>query len=1688
MADTNPLQGISVTPPDTELPAQPGPISIFDRQDAPLIFDQDTAKDRATKHDFGLGEYSPGIPQLTHDILYQKEDGRRAYLAAIQDQRDLQSRTKLLGEIAAVRNPGQPISKEEIDLVNSLRPEHYQEYRNDPQTFYEKGFAKQVVEAVMQSGYRKTYDQAIQDYNTPETIQQMVDRTGDLITRQQSFMRLLKDTETRYKNTGTFDKVVSFAEGLVPILDAQRLGQVLGTKSVTQGSVLEEATDRFWSMPIGDAIPQAKAAIDALAEKDIGIAVSFARALVSYSATQKFLDNAMSVADASIVGGALTKGAFKGLQFSSALKDIVKATSSRKFNVGDILADTGNLQGSGVVKAQELLEQRANRVGKPESLYDLRMEIPSEANPNSVINGYSGSLGNERARRIADMRTSNAEAFTKIFKAVSVDRLPQGSTAKSIAEKMTDELFNRQSSQAGDAILDIRTINQSENIQRGLYRAYQIGERKFPEAYPSVVDNVALKRGLDANAPISISPRTMVSANDDIAIQMGRKDATLFESPEAAHRAAVDDYGLSGYHVLQKGNGFYIEYHKAVREDLASVTQALKLDTNLKTPNGMLTYFAGLLGAGNQRVSKVIAGDMVVSTYGSTGLHKLIENMAQPIQTLKILSRKKTYNDFIEFVSRQRDMPHPVTKDRGYFSETLADFESKWFDQHNYMPSEKIARAYFSYTDLVNKDWMLRNLHITSNKVRLGLEDHAFHISKVGDDGASVIVKDTPAIEGRTVQDIPWGEKSANSGIFVHDLDPNNFQYHKKLTTKKDWPQKKKEEYIKDLVDNKGYKIIQLSDIGEETFRKLPSYLDASGKSILPKGKINYVLARDTSSAPLGFKQIPYKPGGHVEYPNGWFVAQPNVRWYGGTEEEPRTATYYGDNHMHFRTTEGEARKLTKAYDNARLLLRDGSAGLDDFVRRNLPYTPDEWRGLFKGEDAWDINQPFYTKASNTNLATQEQLVNKYKAGVFQRASDSVDNIYGSSIDLRFAGERNQTLRADVNSGTAEVPHWNYKTADLIDPITTQLRATSQLLRDTYLGDLKWKSANSFVSEFGHLLDIPKGGDALRNPIRYLLDPPWRADVQGSTMQELNAAQNFRRATMNLMGLHSDFDKQVFAWQQRVANWNYEHLPTSVSATIEPWLLHRSGDITRFVKAISAGMQVSVLVPHQLLLQAATMANMVFANPLKIPMYMAQGTLMRMAMFTEKPDMIKALGKMSEAFGGNADHFVESYNALTRTGFHKVGGEHVYRDDYFHPPLIQGAGGYAYSWLHGFFTEGERWNRHAAWATSYDGWRSVNPLAKLDDNAITQILRRADQYAGNMSTAGKAVWQQGWKGVPAQYAAYSAKIAEMFLGKEFTPAQRIRAFAGYSTIFGYGTASGSAMGIWPTGKTIDAYLRDNNIDTDANTFHKVFHDGLASLMAEWAVGDKFSIGDRLGGGGLNTLRDVARGKKTFLEAAGGPSGLFGMLQEKPSQSLLFNMLTSFGNFLGVPMTMIRNTITGEREDPHTWEAINDLLSNSTGYNSMKRTYLMATLGKYVAKNEKVLESDITGKQAFLSLITGSMPSSVQQMYEMGSDMSLEKDMKGNMWNKAAIWFRRALKAENQKDFDSFWKKGDLFMEASGMNPQERESRMKQLSKEYGEGEVVQSLIKWGSSNTNYPGRFEYAESELKKIRDRKEGR
>jgi hypothetical protein len=110
------------------------------------------------------------------------------------------------------------------------------------------------------------------------------------------------------------------------------------------------------------------------------------------------------------------------------------------------------------------------------------------------------------------------------------------------------------------------------------------------------------------------------------------------------------------------------------------------------------------------------------------------------------------------------------------------------------------------------------------------------------------------------------------------------------------------------------------------------------------------------------------------------------------------------------------------------------------------------------------------------------------------------------------------------------------------------------------------------------------------------------------------------------------------------------------------------------------------------------------------------------------------------------------------------------------------------------FKMGELANMRISFSTALSKWKSMNKGRPIDDDAIKQVVARAEQLRLQMSSGNKADYQKGLMAIPTQFFQINAKFIEAVGGDNFTKMEKVRLFGGQAAIFGAaGIPAGTAM-------------------------------------------------------------------------------------------------------------------------------------------------------------------------------------------------------------------------------------------------------------------------------------------------------
>jgi len=273
------------------------------------------------------------------------------------------------------------------------------------------------------------------------------------------------------------------------------------------------------------------------------------------------------------------------------------------------------------------------------------------------------------------------------------------------------------------------------------------------------------------------------------------------------------------------------------------------------------------------------------------------------------------------------------------------------------------------------------------------------------------------------------------------------------------------------------------------------------------------------------------------------------------------------------------------------------------------------------------------------------------------------------------------------------------------------------------------------------------------------------------------------------------------------------------------------------------------------------------------------------------------------------------------------------------------------------FKSGERLTRLTSMATAFLEWKAKNPrVSALSENARNWISRREQDLTFNMNTGSRGRIQSGLMKVPTQWLTYSMRAMEaVFVGRNFTPAERARLFAVLGPMYGL------------TGFGLDhsaAYIGEKiGVEPDSSLYVALKY-GILDAIADY-VGVPVSLGQRLApvDAFLDTYEKIFEEKT--ISAIGGPSG-----------EIVGGIASAFYDALG---SLINGHTVSLTEDTLK------ILRQPSGLDNLAKGLGILNNGIYRSKNGVVVENK-PGKEMGIAeaLVTafGFTPPQVVEFYNL----------------------------------------------------------------------------------------------------------
>jgi hypothetical protein len=839
-------------------------------------------------------------------------------------------------------------------------------------------------------------------------------------------------------------------------------------------------------------------------------------------------------------------------------------------------------------------------------------------------------------------------------------------------------------------------------------------------------------------------------------------------------------------------------------------------------------------------------------------------------------------------------------------------------------------------------------------------------------------------------------------------------------------------EYV-EALKKEGYTLLRVSPFGDRTLKSNSLIRHPEGMGAVQDETIHYVLARNTKSRPLPLQQLPYRPGAHRLYSDGWYIGQPKITRLDRAEGTVHRYDY--DNNIMMFGSEAKAKKFAARYETVRQMLRAGKPDneIDAYIGANLSKSPAEIKGLFYpklddegkivAEAQLSLDDPIGARFTGTRLGDSMNLKAQYAN--FRNASDDEMNLY-TDLNQDFVGQRNPVLETIEESGSEANPIYKTVDAKMIDVFTTLNRGVTQMFEARYLDDIKTKEIEKWVQEFGYTIKATPE-ELANNPTKFLYEPQWNENINRI---DLAAAQNSLMSLRQFLGTQTKWSRDLQWAKQKLANAAYGAFGDKHIPIVSNFLLSTTKDPLTYIRGVAFHAKLGLFNPVQLFLQGQTYFHMAAIVGPQLALKAGPASILaRMLRFTDNEKIIEEFASKAAKLGINKHDFKEAYMAMRESGIDRVGGEVAMRDTLYDPQLVSGASGKFMEWSTTFFDEGERFVRTSAYMAAYLEWRgAAGAAAKLTNAKKLELLQRADFLSGNMTRASNAAWQRGLPSLPTQFFAYQFRIMEQLLGKRLGATvqeralMRARILGTYSVLYGLPVAAGATTAVWPWTESVRKELIERGIPYDENVLTRGLVDGFASVLLEEATGLRTNIGQRYGPGGLTVLRDFYTGDKTGAELFFGVAG-----------STLSSMFAA-----AMPgYVHLRDLMMGEHPDVQLVAGdIVDFFREVSSVNNALKTIYGMNFGKYITKNE-IQMTDVTPAEALALGLWGLQPQGVDDAFLKGEILKQEGEYKSSARADARKWYTRGLREDDADLAAKYFKRGQMVLEGAGLDWRER---------------------------------------------------
>ena len=1093
-----------------------------------------------------------------------------------------------------------------------------------------------------------------------------------------------------------------------------------------------------------------------------------------------------------------------------------------------------------------------------------------------------------------------------------------------------------------------------------------------------------------------------------VQVTFGDNAGEYFKTQTLAEKTAEKLYGFKkgSYDTEFIGDGWGITLSKDVNERDINLLDTV-ISTENVSNNRSLLWLDLLRGNPKDILSPHLVEQRSTATHSPQLLAEIMGEIGEPVRGLN----NTQYNRLKNVMEANRDTNRiPGDPDsRGVFFHTVNELEEAYRIHNKTSVTEQEALAYFSFVRMMNFDYIFRNMTRVREMARKGAMEYTQKIDGMDRKFAGVRT---------TVDNLPAAR--VNTSVLVVNNKTGKSEV-------KNWTTTTRNE-VKVLMEKEKYGFLHI--------------YDPKKKEIMEDDIVNFVVTKTEAERPLSFKQIPYREGGHSNYDLKNKIVQPDILKKGERE------VYLGDKIAFAAGVDDNANKfIVDALNTARLLYRKkDTRALKVFLESNLPITPGEFARRMKS-GYYNPEVPFTVVKSGTKSLNKKEIKDLYP-----NAEDSRSNPYdlAGEDDITYALERDRILqefRPNDKNG------YHLENASQVDPILTQNREMSRLIRNRFFEPLKITTAESAVEEFGHLMtdrgkQIPKS-ELRRNPIYWFHN----SDISAADgkLKKLQV-ESIRQAHKRLIGQPGVIEQSIGSFVDRIAapfkdKYGFKYVTAKAIPLIK--------NPFSYFKAVAFYPKMAFYNVSQIAIQGQTLHNIGLLSPNTALQGTAAAALQRSLSLTESGEIIGFAAKKFVKLGipGNFTEaqFLDSYKTMKDAGFDIVRGEHAFRDDMSEYELFSAKTGKKYLDKSAFFFVGtERFLRMSAWNATYlDYVRSNKIKGNISVADAAKIKVRAEALTGDMSRDAMSFWQAGPGGPFFQFLGYMMRMGDLLTGTRLTKKEKLALFSGISLLYGNNYAASVLYAIKendpsaisdqfnPFGEDLRTHAIRNGIDLDESVIGAISN-GMYATLFYAMTGKELNFGERFGlGGSLDTLESINRNFKendntllAVLESALGASG---------------NIM---GDIIRSSVPMISRLLNPETASLETMKSDLIRLSRtvSTGNQIANIVSAMET-GNYYSKNGTLLAEGVDPADALFHAMTGLQPTEVGDTFKILDIIKSEKKRKEKASKDITRYmldYIQAYRNENFDKADELAREMDIIGRLSGMTSVEV-SRMKMQS-------------------------------------------